>query len=88
MMERLRTPCTPQERQYCPLKRHFYDIHHKYFPSNLYKTPLETEFRELEENKELMCYYQHHFEIHGSEEQTPNKPKVSEMLEAVMRIEE
>lgn len=88
-MHKERITCTEEEQLNCPLKRHIYDVHHRFFPKYLYmNTPLAQEFVELEENKEPMCYYKHHFIVHGEEEMIPPVPGVSTMLAAVMRIEE
>jgi len=54
-MEKL--PCSNQEN--CRLrdtqKGCFEDVHHLYFPRADYKKPIERAFRELPENKVVMC---------------------------------
>lgn len=75
----------PQENEQC----RYYDsalgcyasIHHLYWPRRDYKTSVEKEFRNLPQNKELMCR-QEHDELHVTE-QTPHKPKREEMLAAI-----
>lgn len=58
-MERL--PCDPEivGTERCALYRKigkcFIDVHHLYHPRKDYKTPVEKQFRELDENKVEMC---------------------------------
>lgn len=69
-------PCGLRETTGC-----FEDVHHKYFPRRSYRTPLEKEFRELPENKVVICR-----QLHNDEHATiepPDKPPISEMRQRV-----
>lgn len=57
--------------------------HHKYFPSKSYKTKLEKDFRELQDNKVQMCMWMHNV-LHASTP-PPEKPPREEMLKAVLK---
>lgn len=77
-MERI--PC--EQNNDCPVKavvgRCFEDIHHDYFPRREYKTKIEKDFRNLDENKKLMCRMAHNaFHAMGI---IPDKPSREEML--------
>jgi hypothetical protein len=72
----------------CPLantKRGcFEDIHHEFWPKRHYQTPLEKEFRELDENKVQMCRWEHE-DLHRYE-QPPEKPSREEMINALASL--
>jgi hypothetical protein len=51
----------------------FTDVHHLYYPAIDYSGIMETEFRELPENKEQTCRNEH--EQRHLEEEAPDKPK-------------
>jgi len=73
--------CPPELQEKCPLKNHFMNVHHRYWPAYMYRTQLEREFRDLEVNKDRICSYEHAMIHH--EEQPPIKPSVQTMMEAV-----
>lgn len=80
-MERI--PCTPNpECKYAG--RCFEDIDHIYWPAKDYTTPVEKEFRELPENKQLICRVLH--EQRHATEQPPLKPDRETMLLAINGI--
>lgn len=56
-------------------------VHHIFFPSTDYKDALSHAFRNLDQNKELMCRQLH--DIVHRVEQPPIKPDRETMLEAV-----
>ncbi len=60
------------------------NIHHEYYPKRDYTTPIEKEFRELEENKTPMCMAEHD-QIHR-DFGPPDKPSRDEMLLAINGI--
>ena len=75
----------PNPRISCPFApRCASNTHHLYFPANSYQTPLERLFRELPENKEQMCMYEHQL-LHELTE-APKKPSLEEMLRALGRV--
>ena len=79
-----RFPCDPQRE--CRLRDTigcFEDVHHRVYPRRDYQTPLEKEYRNLDENKEITCRDRHN-EKHANEP-TPEKPSVDEMRRAVGR---
>jgi hypothetical protein len=80
-MEKL--PCSSQDT--CPLRDTqmgcFEDVHHLYFPRADYKKPIEREFRELKENKVIMCREWHNTD-HAVFE-APAKPDLVVMKAAV-----
>lgn len=56
------------------------DVHHYQFPKRDYVTPIERAFREMPENKEQMCRWDHdleHFEA------SPRKPSLEQMIVAL-----
>jgi hypothetical protein len=74
----------PIPREDCPLLDDggcFSDSHHIYFPKNHYRDTLESEFRELPENKQQLCRFEHD-EIHAEVEQA-DKPEREFMREAI-----
>lgn len=77
--------CTPEQKQECPLARHYTDEHHKYYPRRDYHMPVEKAFRNLPENIEPECRYEHQ-KIHD-EQEPPEKPSLQYMAEAVVRSE-
>lgn len=74
-------PCSPEQQLACPLKKHFQDTHHTYFPRAAYRTAVEKQFRELPVNKETLCRNEHN-ERHYSDP-IPEKPDRNEMLQAI-----
>lgn len=77
-----RFPCDPERE--CRLRETigcFEDVHHKKWPRRDYRTPVEKEYRELEDNKELSCRDRHN-EIHATQ-RPPEKPSREEMLASV-----
>lgn len=60
------------------------DIHHLFFPANQYARGLDKEFREMEDNKVLMCRELHE-DIHHTQP-IPEHPSRTEMLQALGRI--
>jgi hypothetical protein len=77
--------CTPEQMARCPLKRHYTDVHHLYYPRRDYTDPIDKAFRNLPENTEEHCRWEH-IEIHD-EEKPPHKPSLETMVEAVLRSE-
>lgn len=65
----------------CPLKKHFSDSHHLYYPSSDYQTRVEKDYRELPHHKVQLCRNEHQ-EIHASQE-PPTKPDRAEMVRAI-----
>ena len=59
------------------------DVHHRIFPRREYTRGIAREYRELEENKVLICRADHD-EIHATEK-PPVRPSYEEMREAVAR---
>lgn len=57
------------------------DIHHLFYPRGDYDTPLEHKFRNLPENKQQICRYEHE-RIHF-EQLPPTKPSFEVMEHAV-----
>lgn len=86
-MSQRRTPCPKQNRE-CPLfdtkAGCFADKHHIFWPAHYYRTPLEKDFRELPQNKELTCRDEHN-EIHATE-YPPKKPSTQEMIQAISQV--
>lgn len=81
-MERI--PCDPNRE--CRLRDTigcFEDVDHEYWPSRQYRTPIEKQFRQLDENKTLICRDMHN-ERHATE-LPPPKPDRDVMIEAVRR---
>lgn len=80
-MEKL--PCSNQDS--CPLrdteKGCFEDVHHLYFPRRDYRKPIERAFRELDENKVVMCREWHNTD-HAVFE-APDKPDLEIMKMAI-----
>ena len=79
-----RFPCDPNRE--CRLRDTigcFEDVHHKQWPRHDYRRPVEREFRNLDENKELTCRDRHN-ELHATQE-PPEKPTRPEMELAVQR---
>lgn len=77
----MRGECTPEQKADCPIRKHFSDTHHIYYPASNYRTLVEKEFRELPENKVQLCRNEHN-ERHATEE-IPVKPSRDEMLQAI-----
>lgn len=79
-------PCSTQEQ--CRLKNSKLgcrvDIHHLFYPARDYAKGVDKEFRELDENKVVMCRALHE-DIHYLED-APDKPTRTEMLQALGRI--
>lgn len=79
--------CPSPNREGCPLydkgRKCRSNTHHLYWPANKYNSPLEKEFRELEENKEQVCIWEHSL-IH-EEEYPPKKPRTEVMIQAIAR---
>ena len=57
------------------------DRHHVYWPASQYGTRVERQFRQLDENKVLICRWIHNT-IHGVA-LPPQKPTRNKMLEAM-----
>jgi hypothetical protein len=57
--------------------------HHAYWPRRAYRTAVERAFRELSENKEQLCVFEHDL-LHELEE-PPAKPSVEHMVQAIGR---
>lgn len=78
-----RKPCVPSWD--CPYldKGCFEDIDHKYFPKRAYKTEVEREFRELDENKTKVCRRLH--DQRHATERIPEKPDLDFMKRAIRR---
>lgn len=73
-------PCNPSPE--CKYFGHcFEDVDHIYWPRRNYKTSIERSFRELDENKQVICRALHD-ERHATE-QPPKKPSRDEMLQAI-----
>lgn len=70
--------CTPEQIASCPLKKHYSDSHHLYFYASDYKSPVESAFRNLEQNKVQLCRYEHN-ELHANQA-PPEKPDRLRML--------
>jgi len=72
---------TPQEG--CPYAEQgcFSDTHHLFYPRRDYRRGVEKRFRELPENKEQICRWEHD-ERHATE-LPPEKPSREEMLRAI-----
>ena len=80
-MERI--PCNPSPS--CKYAGRCYeDIDHIYWPADDYRTPIEKEFRQLEENKRRICRVLH--ELRHATEAPPEKPSRDEMLLAINGI--
>lgn len=79
-----REKCPEPNKPGCPYARRCYsDQHHLFWPANRYKTGLEKRFRQLPENKEQTCRWEHdeaHFEA------PPIKPSIQEMRDAIAGI--
>lgn len=73
----------PRENVDCPLYYEgcFTDVHHLYFPRRSYKSRVEKDFRNLPDNKEVLCRDEHN-ERHATE-LPPLKPTREEMLGAI-----
>lgn len=73
----------PNPRPDCKYAREgcFADTHHDFYPRSDYRTPTEKRFRELPENKELLCRAEHD-ERHATEA-PPQKPPREVMLGAL-----
>ena len=56
----------------------FSDVHHKYFPKNVYLDVVGSSYRELPQNKEQKCRWDHE-ELHKVED-GPEKPEEAQML--------
>lgn len=80
-----RKPCVPAWD--CPYLDKptgcFEDIDHKYGPRRSFKTKIEKDFRELEENKTLTCRREHD-ERHATEP-FPDKPDRDFMIQAIAK---
>lgn len=73
-------PCQPDEGcRYYP--DCFEDVDHLYWPRRNYKTQVEKQFRELDENKTLVCRALHE-ERHATE-RPPQKPPREVMIQAI-----
>lgn len=77
--------CTPEQRAACPLREHFQDCHHKFWPRRWYETETGKAFRNLPENKEILCRNEHN-ELHRTE-MPPRKPP-EWYMEARLRLAE
>lgn len=60
------------------------DDHHLYYPARDYTTPLEKEFRQLPENRQQTCRWEH--ELIHLEDPAPRKPKAEQMIQALSQI--
>jgi len=60
------------------------NIHHEFYPACDYTTPIQKEFRELPENKEALCMYEH--ELKHRTETPPEMPTRDEMLMVINGI--
>lgn len=72
----------PEPRPECPYSERpegcFSDLHHLYFPRLDYRDIMSAEFRELPENKQQICRWEH--EQRHASEQPLEKPTREEML--------
>lgn len=78
-----RYPCDPERE--CRLRDTigcFEDVHHRQYPRRDYRKPVERDYRNLDDNKELTCRDRHN-EIHATES-PPEKPTLREMRLAIM----
>jgi hypothetical protein len=80
-----RSPCSQQATcRLAETKRGCYeDVHHHYFYRRDYDSGISKEFRELDENKTLMCRAEHQ-EIHATTP-PPERPSPAEMRAAIGR---
>mgnify|MGYP000935048371 CR=1 FL=1 len=76
----MRGECLRMSEQ-CPLDKPHSDLHHDYYPSSVYKTKVEKEFRQLPINKEQLCRCIHNA-IHAME-RPPEKPPISYMRQVI-----
>ncbi len=59
--------------------------HHEYWPRSDYQQPLEVAYRELPENKQILCEATHR-RLHANRRvEPPHKPERQEMAEAVLQ---
>lgn len=73
----------PQSNEACPYFAGgcFESVHHEYWPRNEYSTPVERIFRDLPENKVMLCRDLHD-ELHAEQDRS-EKPSREEMMEAI-----
>jgi hypothetical protein len=58
-------------------------VHHEYYPASNYRRSTENEFRNLPDNKQLICRALH--DVLHREETPPPKPDLTFMREAIRR---
>ena len=75
----MRRPCS-SENEACPYYQEgcYEDVHHKLWPRRDYRRGLDRIFRNLPENKELLCRWEHD-ELHATQE-PPEHPARTVML--------
>lgn len=71
-----RRECSPEQRANCPLRKHFADEHHLFYPKRQYEG-VAAEWREMDGNKRHICRYIHDA-IHASG-YIPEKPTAAYM---------
>lgn len=82
----MRGECSPEQQLACPLREHFTDLHHTYYPASDYRSRVERQFRQLPENKEQLCRNEHN-EIHAQEPEAIKPPR-DFMLNAIRAAQE
>lgn len=82
-----RRPCQNRNSEGCPVYQAtghcFEDVHHLYYPRRSYQSGVSRDFRELDENKIIMCRAEHN-EKHATE-RPPLKPGLDFMKNAINR---
>lgn len=78
-------PGANEDCKYFDTERGCYqDEHHLYYPRKRYKSSVEKAFRQLPENREMLCRAEHD-EIHATEP-IPHKPSRVEMVQALANV--
>lgn len=70
-----------EQRPNCPYRTCYSDTHHLFYPRSEYRTKLEKDFRNLDENKVVICRFEHD-QIHASLE-VPEKPTREVMVQII-----
>lgn len=70
--------CSPEQIAQCPLREHYTDEHHIWWPARNYRDRTSAAFRDLPENKVQLCRNEHN-ELHATQ-QPPEKPDRLKML--------
>lgn len=76
-------PC-PEANEECKYFPCYMDEHHLYWPRKNYKSGVERAFRNLPENRQMLCRAEHD-EVHATEP-IPKKPSRNEMLQALASV--